>query len=112
MANRGTQRARRNWRGETPGEEKKRRARELAQYRKGKRKGPCFIATAVYGSPDCKEVEAIRRFRDTALRTNTLGRIFIYYYYKYSPNVANMIKHNMLATKIAKYFLNIIARIY
>ena len=52
---------------------------------------PCFIATAAYGSPFHPHVKIIRDFRDKFLKTNSLGRKFVYFYYKYSPLLANII---------------------
>lgn len=54
--------------------------------------GGCFIATAVYGSPDAPEVAALRRFRDNHLMKSGFGRLFVWYYYKYSPAVADELK--------------------
>lgn len=47
--------------------------------------GGCYIATAVYGSYDCPQVWVLRRYRDTVLAANILGRIFIRIYYWISP---------------------------
>ncbi len=49
------------------------------------RKGGCYIATAVYGSYDCPQVWALRRYRDEKLASHFYGRIFIYVYYSVSP---------------------------
>ena len=51
----------------------------------------CYIATAAYGSPYAKEVDAFRYFRDTVLVKSWFGRIFIAFYYKTSPPLANFI---------------------
>jgi endonuclease YncB( thermonuclease family) len=57
----------------------------------------CFIATAAYGSPLDPHVKILRRFRDTHLLTNKLGRGFVRIYYSYSPAVADYIsKHDNL----------------
>jgi hypothetical protein len=47
--------------------------------------GPCYIATAVYGSYDCPEVWVLRRFRDNILARTWCGTIFIQTYYRVSP---------------------------
>ena len=47
----------------------------------------CYIATAVYGSYDCPEVWALRRFRDYKLDETALGRLFIRVYYATSPTL-------------------------
>lgn len=53
-------------------------------------KGGCYIATAVYGSYDCPEVWVLRRFRDRSLAKNTLGRLFIKFYYAVSPELVKL----------------------
>ncbi len=45
----------------------------------------CFIATAAYGYYDAPQVQALRDFRDRYLETNSAGRVFVIWYYKYGP---------------------------
>lgn len=52
--------------------------------------GPCYVATAVYGSYDCPEVWTLRRFRDNILGPTWYGRTFIKAYYATSPT---LVKH-------------------
>lgn len=54
--------------------------------------GGCFIATAAYGSYLESEVMVLRGFRDRYLLTNDVGKVFVTYYYKWSPPVADFIK--------------------
>lgn len=49
--------------------------------------GPCYVATAVYGSYDCPEVWTLRRFRDYTLAETWYGRAFIHTYYTISPTL-------------------------
>jgi uncharacterized repeat protein (TIGR02543 family) len=61
------------------------------------KKGPCFIATAAYSSPLHPHVRILRDFRDIYLTPNKLGRIFVNFYYKNSPSLADFIvKHKTL----------------
>lgn len=53
--------------------------------------GGCFIATAAFGSPLASEIVIIRKFRDQYLLQNSLGRLFVEKYYKYSPPLAEFI---------------------
>lgn len=45
----------------------------------------CFIATAAYGSYSAAQVQALRDFRDRYLVTNSPGRAFVDWYYRYGP---------------------------
>ena len=49
--------------------------------------GPCYVATAVYGSYNCPEVWTLRRFRDNTLDETWYGRAFIKAYYFISPTL-------------------------
>lgn len=52
-----------------------------------KPKKGCYVASCVYGSYDCPEVWALRRFRDYTLDTTWYGRAFISTYYAISPTL-------------------------
>jgi hypothetical protein len=49
--------------------------------------GGCYVATAVYGSYNCPEVWALRRFRDQVLQPYAIGRMFVRAYYAISPRL-------------------------
>ena len=50
----------------------------------------CYIATSVYGSYDCPEVWALRRYRDRFLAERWYGRAFIKLYYAISPTMVKL----------------------
>ncbi len=54
----------------------------------------CFIATAAHGSIDKSQVTILRQFRDSFLKSSTLGKKFIQSYYQLSPPVAELITDN------------------
>ena len=47
----------------------------------------CYIATCIYGSYDCPQVWALRRYRDNYLQRKNIGRAFIHCYYAISPKL-------------------------
>ena len=53
--------------------------------------GPCFVATAAYGTPATEEICILREFRDKYLLTNRLGAAFVRAYYRLSPPIARFI---------------------
>ncbi|MCD7857418.1 MAG: hypothetical protein LUG55_06400 [Clostridiales bacterium] len=66
----------------------------------------CYIATAVYGSYDCNEVFALRRFRDEYLSKTFCGRIFIRIYYRISPWLARRLPPESQASNLIRKALD------
>lgn len=54
----------------------------------------CFIATAVYGTPQAPEIQVLRTYRDKVLRAHLAGRLFIRFYEKFGPVFAFYIRSN------------------
>ena len=67
--------------------------------------GPCFIATAAFGSPMAGQVEILRWFRDNYLLTNDAGRKFVAWYYRYGSLAANFIKDKPLIRATVRWAL-------
>jgi len=66
----------------------------------------CFIATAAYGSSEHSYVKTFRTFRDMYLKKFTLGKIFIKYYYLYSPPIAKTIENSTILKFIVRTILH------
>lgn len=75
-----------------------------------KKKGACFVATAVYGSYDCPQVWVLRRFRDEVLLQTLCGALFVKTYYAVSPSLLKGIGDTRLfktlCTRILDMFVN------
>lgn len=70
-----------------------------------KKVGGCYIATACYGSYEHPDVLVLRRFRDERLMPSLLGRIFVRFYYRVSPPLADRIGHATWLSKALRKWL-------
>lgn len=71
-----------------------------------KKKNGCYIATAVYGSYDCPQVWALRRYRDLSLNSVWYGRRFIKLYYAISPYLVEKFGDRVWFKRICKNILD------
>jgi surface protein len=74
----------------------------------GSSNGGCYIATMVYGNYNHPQVMVLRGFRDEVLSNYLLGKLFIRFYYKYSPTWVKVLENNKLFNNTIKKTLNII----
>jgi len=70
----------------------------------------CFIATAVYGDPSHPNVMTFRKWRDTHLKNNIIGSIFIFTYYKVGPYLAGTICKSPRVLKLMRKFLDSVSQ--
>lgn len=74
----------------------------------------CYIATMAYGDYDHPKVMELRRFRDSFLSKTIVGRRFIKFYYKYSPNLVEKLKNkqsiNLIIRKGLDQFIKAIKK--
>lgn len=64
--------------------------------------GGCFIATAAYGTPFADEVVSLKRLRDEHLVRTRAGRIFVAWYNRFSPPIADYIRNRPWARCITR----------
>jgi len=67
--------------------------------------GPCFIATAAYGSYLHPFVKILRDFRDNVLLLSSAGKTFVAWYYRVSPPMARVIAKNSVLSAGARVML-------
>jgi hypothetical protein len=65
----------------------------------------CYIATAVFGANDARQVRELRAYRDRVLMPSAIGRVFVRAYYAVSPSVAKRLGHSSLTSNAARKFL-------
>lgn len=66
----------------------------------------CFIATAVYGDIDSIEVRFLREFRDKKLKRSNIGTLFVKFYYRVSPPIAEFLKEKRRMSRIVRLILD------
>lgn len=69
-------------------------------------KEDCFIATAVYGDSDSIEVRFLREFRDKKLKRSNIGTLFIKFYYRVSPPIAEFLKKKRGISRLVRLILD------
>lgn len=71
--------------------------------------GSCFIATAAYATENHPDIDTFRKFRDSILLTNTLGKLLVQIYYQAGPHVAAYVGASPILQKFCRYCLSCLA---
>lgn len=72
----------------------------------GVQNSDCFVATAVYQSPNHPNVIKLRAYRDQHLQKTFMGRIFIKIYYKLGPYLAKLTRKSKLIYRFFKLWVD------
>ena len=64
-----------------------------------------------YGDYNAPEVLVLRNFRDGILLESSFGKLFVRYYYRYSPYFVEKLKNKKRINCLIRGVLNIIVRI-
>ena len=72
----------------------------------------CFIAIAAFGTPMAQEINTLRRFRDTKMEPNLIGRNLICIYYNVSPPLARIIAQSKSMKAFVRMNLKPIIRFF
>lgn len=67
--------------------------------------GPCFIATAAYGTPMAAEIDVLRDVRDTYFLGNAFGTAVTDAYYRVSPAIADVVASSPAAAMVVRVVL-------
>jgi hypothetical protein len=71
----------------------------------------CFVATAAYGTAMANEVEMLRHFRDSMLRSTVIGELAVETYYTFGPPVAGVVGESDLLRQAARDLLAPLVRV-
>ncbi|HPO17181.1 MAG TPA: hypothetical protein PLI09_27345 [Candidatus Hydrogenedentes bacterium] len=67
--------------------------------------GPCFIATAAYGTPLAGGIDTLRAVRDEYLLSNAAGTAFVDAYYQVSPAIADVVAKSPVLAALVRVLL-------
>ncbi|GEM_PF-4370064 len=71
----------------------------------------CYIATLAYGDNNHQKVQSFRDFRDDYLINYSFGKLFIKYYYKYSPRIVGVLKPYNTINRFIRFVLDMIIKL-
>jgi len=71
----------------------------------------CFVLTVCFGSENASTVCRFREYRDEHLCKIAVGRVFISWYYRHGPKLANYIKDKPTAKSVLREIFKLLERI-
>jgi hypothetical protein len=80
--------------------------KKISDYITGASNKNCFVATVVYESNDCTQLDKLRQWRDNCLFNYSLGRRFIKLYYRYGENLSIIVDKRPILKKSIKKILD------
>lgn len=89
---------------------KKRRFEEIRNMPHDPTLDPCWITTAVYGSPLAPEIGDFKAFRDRFVARTSTGRLLIRLYYATSPPIAICLARRKTLRLFMRIMLEVVRR--
>lgn len=71
----------------------------------------CFVASVAYNDPNHPDVRFLRKYRDTVLVNSRLGKIFIAWYWKTGPKLANCVGKSNTLKRMSRFAISKIVKI-
>ncbi len=71
----------------------------------------CFVATVAYNDSDHPDVTFLRRYRDEVLSGSAFGNVFIAWYWKNGPKIAEMVRTSAILKFTARSTIATIVRV-
>lgn len=75
-----------------------------------KKRTRCFVATSAFETPAALEVQYLRSYRDQTLKQTFWGRKFILLYYKFSPEIAAFLDHQVWLKPFVRTLLRFVIK--
>ena len=75
-----------------------------------KKRSRCFVATSAFEAPVAYEVQFLRHYRDHVLKNSFLGRKFIFFYYKVSPQIAAFLDNQKWLKPLVRAILRFVIK--
>lgn len=71
----------------------------------------CFVASVAYDDPNHPDVMFLRCFRDNVLNNSKNGQVFITWYWRNGPKLANVVGKSAVLRKVARFSISGVVRL-